>query len=119
MKACPINSAGFTLTEIMIVVAIIGLLAAVAVPNFMRARVAARTNACVNNLRLIQAAKDQYSIENNEADTLTPSASDVSPYFRATPLMSNGLPKEPQSGNYTLGAIDTAPTCDVGGSHSI
>ena len=54
---------GFTLVEIMIVVAIIGLLAAIAIPAFMKARNSARRNACVNNLRMIDAAKDQYALE--------------------------------------------------------
>ena len=54
---------GFTLVEIMIVVAIIGLLAAIAIPAFMKARNSARRNACINNLRQIDAAKDTYALE--------------------------------------------------------
>ena len=54
---------GFTLVEIMIVVAIIGLLAAIAVPAFMKARNNARRAACCNNLRLIEGAKDNYAID--------------------------------------------------------
>ncbi len=106
------NDQGFTLTEIMIVVAIIGVLAAIAVPNFIQARTNSRRNICINNLRLITAAKDQYAIENNQADTVTPSASDVSPYFKAVPLGGGGLPREPQGGSYTVGAVSVAPTCD-------
>ncbi len=112
---------GFTLTEIMIVVAIIGLLASVAVPNFLQARQAARRNACVNNLRLIQAAKDHYAIENNQGETVVPVAADISPYFRATPLDASGLPREPQGGAYTIAAVNVASTCDQAASlsHSI
>jgi prepilin-type N-terminal cleavage/methylation domain-containing protein len=54
---------GFTLVEIMIVVAIIGLLAAIAIPSFLKARESARRTACINNLRNIDGAKDQYALE--------------------------------------------------------
>lgn len=57
------RSMGFTLVEIMIVVAIIGLLAAIAIPSFMRARTTSQMNACINNLRQIEAAKDQFALE--------------------------------------------------------
>ena len=54
----------FTLVEIMIVVAIIGLLAAIAIPNFVRAREQAQLNSILNNLRIIEGAKDQWALEN-------------------------------------------------------
>ncbi len=57
------RKAGFTLVEIMIVVAIIGLLAAIAIPNFVKARETAQLNSIVNNLRIIEGAKDQWALE--------------------------------------------------------
>ena len=104
------NAKGFTLVEIMIVVAIIGLLAAIAVPNFVQARQTARTNACINNLRLIDAAKEQYALE---ANLTTGSA------IAAGTLLDNYLKggwaaaECPASGTnaYTANAVGTSPSC--------
>ena len=72
MKNKVSRKAGFTLVEIMIVVAIIGLLAAIAIPNFVRARTTSQQNACINNLRLIDSAKQQWALEQHQTSTSTP-----------------------------------------------
>ncbi len=112
------NSKRFTFVEIMIVVALIGLLIVIAVPNYIEARVSARANTCVNNLRMISAAKNQAALENNLADTVTPTTTQLSPYLEET-TADTGLPQEPINGAYSINAISARPTCSVGGAHSV
>ena len=110
---------GFTLVEIMIVVAVVGLLAAITLPNFIQARTRSRTNTCMNNLRLIAAAKDQAGLELGLPETQTPTTAQLSPYFSKSVQLVNGLPKEPTGGTYTVGAISADPTCSTGGAHTL
>jgi prepilin-type N-terminal cleavage/methylation domain-containing protein len=74
---------GFTLVEIMIVVAIIALLAAIAVPGFLRARKRSQASRIINDLRLIDSAVDQYAIENNKASSATVTIPDWTKYLKA------------------------------------
>src|ERR1700691_4733209 len=79
MKMNKSKKQGFTLVEIMIVVAIIGLLAAIAIPNFVRARTTSQMNACINNLRQIDGAKQQWALEHQAVGTATMDITAIQP----------------------------------------
>ena len=76
------KTAGFTLVEIMIVVAIIGLLAAIAIPNFVKARETAQLNSIFNNLRIIEGAKDQWALESKNGTGTATSLVIISDYLK-------------------------------------
>jgi prepilin-type N-terminal cleavage/methylation domain-containing protein len=80
---------GFTLVEIMIVVAIIALLAAIAVPGFLRARKRAQASKILNDLRLIDAADDQYAIETNRATGAVINVADWTNYLKKGSILYN------------------------------
>src|SRR5690242_13489952 len=80
---------GFTLVEIMIVVAIIALLAAIAVPGFLRARKRSQASRVVNDLRLIDSAVDQYAIENNKSTGQTVNTADWTAYMKSGTALYN------------------------------
>lgn len=112
MKIQCARKAGFTLVEIMIVVAIIGLLAGIAIPNFIKARETARKNACINNLRLIDAAIQQWALEDNKNGTDSVKLSSLTVYLgRGGNGDVNGNIKCPSGGLYTVTTVDTRPTC--------
>ena len=111
----------FTLVEIMIVVAIIGLLAAIAIPNFVRARTTAQQNACINNLRQIDSAKQQWGLETRQLTNAVPLDSDVAPYLRSSSLTNvlcpSGGPTATFDSSYTLNSLSQAPTCNILTTH--
>ncbi len=102
------NRAGFTLVEIMIVVAIIALLAAIAVPGFLRARKRSQASKILNDLRLIDAAVDQYSIETSKSTGSTVNVSDWTNYLKKdTTLFATG--KDLFGDDYGPQTVDTLP----------
>ena len=104
------KSKGFTLVEIMIVVLIIGILLAIAVPNFIKARESSRKQSCIANLKQIDSAKEQCAMElkwdTGHAVVWTDLVNGATAYMKTQPTCPSG-------GTYTIDVVCTAPSCSV------
>jgi prepilin-type N-terminal cleavage/methylation domain-containing protein len=108
-----IRKAGFTLIEIMIVVTIIGTLAAIVIPNFIKARATSQADACINNLRQVSSAANQWALEHNKSDSDTINyPADLAPYIKLT--SSGKIPGCPAGGTYACATVGASPTCSLG-----
>ena len=103
------NRGGFTLVEIMIVVAIIALLAAIAVPNFLRARKRSQATRILEDLRIIDSAIDQYAIENNKSGGANVAWTDIQNYLKKGSVIYNSNGSDLLGNNYVGYSVDSIP----------
>jgi hypothetical protein len=104
------GSQSYAVTALMPAMVVPGLLAAIAVPNFVKARTTSQQNACINNLRQLDAAKNQWALEKSMPVNAVPTKADLLPYLQKWPVC-------PAGGTYELNSLDHPPTCSIPSHH--
>jgi len=113
MSTRTLGRAGFTLVELMIVVATIALLATIAIPNFVRARSQSQASACINNLRQIDDASQEWALENQKAATAPVVYTDISPYLKHGATCPAAGSTTSFRTSYTLTTVADKPVCKI------
>ena len=106
----PLRRSGFTLVELMIVIAILGLLVSIAVPNYVKSRQRAQRNLCISNLRVIDHAKEQWGFEKRKAVGDRARRAEINLY-----LKGGKAPQCPASGTYRYRPFGSEPRCTIEG----
>ena len=105
----PKTRRGFTLVEIMIVVLIVGVLSSIAVPSWISARTKSRKQACTGNLKKLETAKEQWTLENHVPEGSACDMTDLHPAYLKS------VPRCPTAGTYEVHPVGERPTCNVAG----
>jgi hypothetical protein len=83
-------------------------MAAIAIPNFVKAREVAQKNACLNNMRRIEGAKEVWALENNKDTNSTPTMQDLTPFLKGVSTL-----RCPAGGTYSINKVGVPPTCTI------
>jgi hypothetical protein len=102
--------------SIALSVFLVPMMMAIAIPNFVKARATSQANACINNLRQIDAAKNEWALENSKTNGTPVTEADIKPYIKLD--ASGNFPKCPAGGTYTIGSVGEPPACSLGATVS-